>query len=203
VEFPVTTVVAIATVLVSFGAFNDRSLMYRLIFNPYRAARQGELYRAFTHAFIHADIFHLILNMYVFWQFGRLVELELSLEYGNKGEYLYALLYLGGILFATLPGFAKHNNNEGYNSLGASGAVAAVIFAFILIHPNTELFLLFLPIPVPAYIFGVCYLALEFFLDRRGGSYIAHDAHFWGAIFGIVFMSIVDINLLTNFIDQF
>lgn len=202
-DYPVTSIIAIVTILVSLAALNDQALWHRLMFSPYRAGRQGEWYRVFTHAFVHADIFHLILNMYVLWNFGRAVEAAFAINYGAKGIYLFVLLYLGGILFATTPGFAKHIDNSNYLSLGASGAVSAVVFSFILISPDTRLMLLFLPIPIPAYIFGVLYLLLEFYLDRRGGSRVAHDAHFWGAVFGIVFTSAVDIDFLLNFLDHF
>ena len=117
---------------------------------------------------------------------------------------MFAILYMMGILFATLLSLFKHKDNPGYNSLGASGAVMAVLFAFILMHPENRLGLLLLPgIEIPAYIFGPIILAVEYGMSKRGGTGIAHDAHFAGAIFGVLFITAVDYQYLLNFFKHF
>jgi membrane associated rhomboid family serine protease len=141
--------------------------------------------------------------MYVLYGFGQHVETAFIVLYGKTGMYLYLLLYVGGVVFATLPAFYRHRNNDHYYSLGASGAVASVIFCFIMMAPDAGLYLMFIPIPIPAYIFGVGYLALEYYLDKRGQGRVAHDAHFFGAVFGIIFITILDYRYLTNFLSHF
>ena len=103
--------------------------------------------------------------------------------------------------FASLPSFFKHQDNSSYRSLGASGAVSAVIFAAILWEPTMLLGIMFFPFPIPAYIFGPIYLAIEYFSMKRGGSGIAHDAHIGGAVFGVLFVLLLDINKGKEFLD--
>jgi len=196
-------------VIVSLQSFSNKSLFYKLSFSPYEAKQRGKWYKTITHGFVHADYMHLLFNMYVLYMFGQTVEIGAGegvngfvKHFGNKGHYLYLLLYFGGLLFATLPAFYKHSDNPSYVSIGASGAVSAVVFSFIILNPTIELFLLFLPIPIPGVVFGLLYLGLEAYMDRRGGSKIAHDAHFWGAIFGIIFTILIDLTLLKTFVEQ-
>jgi membrane associated rhomboid family serine protease len=142
--------------------------------------------------------------MYVLYAFGGLIEriftspevfgrLFPQLEFWgvSSGYLFYLLLYLGGIIFATLPAIKNHKDNPRYNSLGASGAVSAVVMAFILLVPTTNLRLLFIPIDIPAFILGAAYLAFEYYMSKRGRTGIAHDAHFWGAIYGLVLLLIL------------
>ena len=197
----ITLGIIITTVIASLYAFNDPSLKYKLMFSPYRATQQGEWYRSFTHAFIHSDYMHLFFNMYVLYGFGQIEEIYGYL-FEEKGWYYYVLLYLGGILFATLPSMLKHRDNDSYWSLGASGAVSAVLFSFIVILPTAGLHLFFIPIPIPAFIVGLGYLAYEYAMDKRSGGRIAHDAHFYGALFGIIFTLAIDYTLAEKFINQ-
>jgi len=191
------------TILISVKAFDDESWKRRLMLNPYDVVHHKKWYRTFTHAFIHADFAHLFFNMYVLYLFGEFLEERFIAEYGLRGYMLYALLYLSAILFSSIFSIAKHKDNIHYNSLGASGAVSAVLFAYIVVNPMAELGLLILPIFVPAYIFGPIILFVEYLLAKRGGTGIAHDAHIAGAIYGIVFMLILNYNYLFEFIDQF
>jgi membrane associated rhomboid family serine protease len=140
--------------------------------------------------------------MFVLFSFGTALESMLKANYGAKGYLYFGCLYLGGILFSTLMSLQKHKDNVHYNSLGASGAVMAVLFAFVLMMPDAELMLLFLPVPIPAYIMGPLILVVEYVMSKRGGTGIAHDAHFTGAIFGIIFMIIVDYTLVLDFISK-
>lgn len=167
------------------------------MFSPYQAIHQKKWYKVITHAFVHADWMHLGFNMYVLYLFGNITENFLVAQYGTKGYVMFITLYIGGVMFATLPSIRKHKNNDLYFSLGASGAVSSVLFAAILIHPSMEL-LFFFAIPMKAVIFGPLYLALEYYLSKNSKGRIAHDAHFAGAIFGIIFMLLLDFNYFIN-----
>jgi membrane associated rhomboid family serine protease len=140
--------------------------------------------------------------MYVLYAFGNLVEYVFKYHFGTQGLIFYSLLYFGGALFSGLPGYVRHKDNPAYMAIGASGAVSALVFAFIVLNPNHGMGLIFLPVYIPALYFGLIYLAIEYFLDKRGGTGIAHDAHFWGAIFGIVFTMLIDTKFAMHFIEQ-
>ena len=201
-ELNVLTVILLITVSVSIYAFNNRGLLDRLIFNPYDVKHYGNRIRIIGHVLIHADWAHLILNMMALYMLGRVLLFEFQHEFGNiPGQFHFLVLYVLGALFATLIPYARNHNNPAYRSLGASGAVSAVVFAFIIWNPTQELGLIFLPIRIPAYIFGPAYLLLEYILDKRGGSGIAHDAHIGGALFGILYALIINIDKGKEFIQ--
>lgn len=197
----ITLVIIIVTVIVSLYAFENPDVKYKLLFNPYSVVHQKKWYKVISHAFIHADFMHLFMNMYVLYMFGILVEGFLLVNY-RFGIAYYLVLYFGGILFATLPALYKHSDNVHYNSLGASGAVSAVLFSAIVISPGETLYL-FAVIPIKAFVFGPLYLLYEYYMGKRGRTNIAHDAHFAGAVFGIFFTLILDFNyFINNFINQ-
>ena len=193
--FTLLTIILIITIIVSLNAFKDSSLMNKLIYSPYQCKHNGEYYRMFGHILVHADPTHLIFNMMSLYFLGSLLEKEFMFQYGTiNGELHFMVLYILGGLFATLIPYIRNQDNSNYRSLGASGAVSAVIFAAIICNPTMELGLLFIPIPIPAYIFGPLYLAFEYWADRRGNTGIAHDAHIGGAIFGILYVLIINID---------
>ena len=196
-----TLYIVIVTGVVSFLAFQNRETLAKLMFNPYLVKHSNQWYRSVTHAFIHSGWMHLLVNMWVLWNFGGLVENAFASERGNLGVPIFLGLYLGGILFATLPSFKRHQNNFHYNSLGASGAVAAVLFASIYFNPTMDLIIMFIPIPIPAVVFGLLYLALEWYMDKKSNDHIAHDAHFWGAAFGFIYAVIMVPSQLELFIE--
>ncbi|MBD3637067.1 MAG: rhomboid family intramembrane serine protease [Crocinitomicaceae bacterium] len=198
----ITYLLLVVTIIVSVKAFNDNEFKWKLIWNPYNAVHHKQWYRSFTHAFIHADWMHLGFNMFVLYGFGIGLEEMLQQRFGPKGYLFFGCLYLGGILFSNILSLNKHKDNPHYNSLGASGAVMAVLFAYVLMNPNAGLMFIFFPVPIPAYIMGPLILVAEYYMSRRGGSRIAHDAHFAGAIFGIVFMTIVDYKLVLEFVSK-
>ena len=199
-----TVILVVVTVITTFVGFNRPELMSKWLFNPYLIYHKKQYYRFFTHAFIHDqnNIFHLFFNMFVLYQFGRNVELFYKADHPQIGWLLYLLLYFGGILFSSLRDFEKYKNDPNYNALGASGAVSAVLFAHILIFPTTSLYLMFIPIPIPSFVFGALYLWLEHYLDKRGGDRVAHGAHIYGALFGIVFTMFTNFALLPRFFTQ-
>lgn len=192
------TVLLIAiTVLVSWLAFNNQRLLDRLILWPPAIARQHQYDRLVTHGFIHADFQHLLFNMITLFFFGRYIEQVLSSYIGSAG---YLLFYLGGLVVSILPSYLRNRDNANYMSLGASGAVSAVLFAFILIQPWTLIFVFFLP--VPAIVYAVLYVGYSIYQDRHGGDNINHSAHLWGAAYGVVFMIVIEPRVVGVFLDR-
>lgn len=196
-----TLILVIATVLVSLKAFSDYELQHNAVFSPYRLVHFREYHRLLSHMLIHGDMIHLFFNMYVLYAFGDILETIYTDVYLWKGRLLMLAVYVLGGVFACLPSILKHRNNDLYRSLGASGAVSAVLYSVILWLPDIELRVFFY-IPMKAWVFGLVYLGLEYYLDKRGGSTgIAHDAHYFGALFGVLFNLMLRPELGPSFID--
>jgi membrane associated rhomboid family serine protease len=195
-QFSVTLIIIIITSLVSVGAFSNQKLMDDLIFYP-PAVKRGQVYRFITHGLIHLDAFHLIFNMLALYSFGigseyayGTVEKEFGSAalFGDAGKFVYLGMYVSALIVASIPDYLRHRNSYHYRSLGASGAVSAVIFSAILFNPNSGISLAFLPnFAIPGYIFGILYLIVSSVLAKRGGDNIGHMAHITGAIYGLVF----------------
>lgn len=189
------------TVATSLAAFNNDSLMSRWILNPYQVHHRKQWWRLLTSGFIHADFMHLFFNLFSFYFFGRVVEAYYGYVFGELAPLYYLILYLGAILIANAPSMAKHKDNHYYNSLGASGAVAAIIFAAILFQPWSKIYF-FGIIGIPGIVFGPLYLFLEYRMSKQGGTGINHDAHYWGAIFGLIFTLALKPSLFLVFINS-
>ena len=194
--FSITLLIIIVTALISIGAWQDRRVFLALLFEPFVIRARGEWHRFVTHAFIHADGYHLFVNMFVLYMFGANVERLYQGLTDGSGALAFSGLYLGGILFSSLVGYRRHIHDPGYRAVGASGAVAAVLFAHILMLPTQSIYLMFIPIPIPSFVFGILYLVYERYMDKRGGDNVAHDAHFHGALFGVVYTAIVEPRLV-------
>jgi len=158
-------------------------------------------YRFVTSGFIHADWIHLIINMIVLWSFGNVVERYFNAIFEERGFFNYLMLYLGGLIISITPSFKKHMHNPGYNALGASGAVSAVLFSAILFQPMAKIYLYGL-IGLPGILVGVAYLVYSYYMDKKGGDNVNHDAHLWGAIFGVVFTIALKPSITLHFLDQ-
>ncbi|MEO7309078.1 MAG: rhomboid family intramembrane serine protease [Chitinophagaceae bacterium] len=196
----VTLVIVILTCIISVPAFGNPKLIDDLIFYPPAVANQNQWYRFFTCGFIHADAAHLIFNMFALYSFGAAVENGQVYSDGIRssgfipifglgmGKFYYGLMYVSALFFCLLPTYAKHKNNYSYRSLGASGAVSAVIFAGLLLEPRTGVGLLFIPVHIPGYIFGPLYLIISTYLAKKGRGNINHSAHIWGALYGMIFI---------------
>jgi membrane associated rhomboid family serine protease len=198
----ITLIIVAATVLISINGFNNQTFFRKLDFSPYEVMQRKEWYRIFSHVLLHGDWMHLFVNMFVFWSFGRSVEMYFQGIWGGTGTFYYILLYVGGAAFASLPALKRHGDNPYYTAIGASGAVAAILFTSILLAPMNKIYLLFIPFGLPAFLFGPLYIALEYYLDKRGGGNIAHDAHYWGAVFGFLFPIAIKPTLFMVFIQQ-
>ena len=186
----ITLILIIITSGISYYAFNNYSLMDKLILNPYRVTQRNEYYRFVTSGFVHADFGHLIFNMLSLWFVGENIERLFAMLFGASGTVYFLLLYIVGIIVSDIPTFLKHRKNSKYNSLGASGGVSAVLFAAILFAPTMTISLYFF-IKMKAFIFGILFLAYSLYEAKKGTSYVNHSAHMYGAIFGMLFMAVV------------
>ena len=198
---PITYAIILITCIISIITFSNSSVKKELILSPYKVLHEKKLWLLITHAFIHADFLHLFFNMYVLYMFGPY--LELYFEYNaSLGFISYMLFYILSAIFATIPALYKNGNNPNYLSLGASGAVSAVVFAYIVLYPLRELGILLLPgIWIPGFIFGILYLLAENYMSKKKYSNIAHDAHISGALFGVFFILFFDLKNASNFIE--
>ncbi|MEY4877031.1 MAG: hypothetical protein RL708_2180 [Bacteroidota bacterium] len=189
------------TILASLIAFGNETFFNKNKFVPYLINRNPlEWFRFISSGFIHADFMHLFLNMFVFYSFGSNLNYYFNDMFGTKGNLYFLFLYISAIAVSEIPTYIKNRNNSYYASIGASGAVAAITFANILISPTSDI--LMMGIRMPAIVFGVIYLAAEYFLGKRKGDNINHDAHFWGAVYGFVFTGLLQPNLFLLFVEK-
>lgn len=196
----VTYIIIGLTLLISFACFSNRERFMKLAFIPYRMIRDKEWCRIVTHGFVHADSTHLLVNMFTFWSFGLYI--ERSFNYLGFGRMGYVGLYVGGMIAASLYDLVKQRENPYYVSIGASGAVSAVLFSSILFDPWGKI-LLFAVIPIPGILFGVLYLVYCQYMAKRGGDNINHNAHFYGAVYGLFYPVLLEPQLLRGFLAHF
>ena len=205
--FSLTLVIIVATCIVSFIGFSNRDLINKLIFYPPAIKQNKEWFRFFSHGLIHADIGHLFFNMFALYSFGNVIEQIFGALFGSAGGgIVYLFFYISALAISSIPTYVKNQNNSAYMSLGASGAVSSIVFAFMVLAPTQKIGILFLPFGLPAFIFGFLYMALSAYLDKKGTGNINHSAHLFGALYGIVFIIIaclaVHYPVLANFIAQ-
>ena len=197
-----TYTIIIITVVVTILGFNNESLFDKLKFNAYDVKHSNQWYRFFTYGLLHAGWLHLFINMLVFYSFGAIVETYLKFYFPAKHILYFLLLYVGGLILSIIPAFGKNKNNVFYNSVGASGAISAILFSSIILYPSGKIFFFFIPVGIPSPIFGVIYLAYEYYMSKRGKDNIGHDAHFWGAIFGVVYIIALKPQFAISFLQQ-
>ncbi|MDZ4071686.1 MAG: rhomboid family intramembrane serine protease [Sediminibacterium sp.] len=205
--FSITIVILILTCIVSFTAFSNQKVIDDLIFYPPAITQRNQWYRFITNGVIHADIPHLAFNMFSFYLFGNFVEKDFMYLFNENGKILFLAMYITALAVCLIPTYFQHKDNYHYRSLGASGAVSAVVFAGIFLNPTIKIGLIIIPPIIPGFIFGPLYLILSAYMAKRGGDHINHSAHFWGAVWGIVFVIITcllltEFNPITNFLAQ-
>ena len=202
-----TFIIIAITAFISYKAFNNSALVNKLIFYPPEVNRGG-WYRLFSYGVLHADYTHLIFNMITFFIFGQYIEKFFKGSLGEmQGSVWFITLYVSALLVSILPTYFKHKNNQYYRGLGASGAVSAVVFAYILINPMSFMGIMFITIMLPAFLFGIIYVDLTIYLEKKQAGNVNHSAHITGGIYGILFVIILfyvtlNADLITHFFSQ-
>jgi len=179
-----------ATCLFSYKGFNDLAFFRKYEFHI-GSIRSGEQIRMISSGFLHADLGHLFFNMFTLYMFAPVV-----IQYFGNTSFL--LIYMISLVFGSLLTLLMHKNDYSYRAIGASGAVTGILYSAILINPNMSLYLFFIPIPIPAYLFGIGYLLYSIYGMKAKNDNIGHTAHFGGAIGGYLITLIKDSDMLTN-----
>jgi membrane associated rhomboid family serine protease len=194
-ETPVASIIFVFTLVTSVYAFNDQQIYGKFMLHPYTASKGKKLYTFITSGLIHGDWMHLFFNMYTFYAFAFKLEQIL-------GHWQFGLLYFLSMILADIPSVIKHKADFWYNSLGASGAISGVVFSFILFYPFSTLRIFPLPIDIYAIIFGALYLVYCYFMSKQSKDNINHDAHFFGALAGLVITVLLSPGIIPSFIAQ-
>jgi len=200
---PVASVIFAITIATSIYAFSNPQIYGNMMLHPYSIHRnRSKWYTVFTSGIIHADWMHLIFNMVTFFYFGFPLEDIFVQANGPIGHLYFGLLYIVSLFLSDLPTIIQQKNNPGYYSLGASGAISAVLFSFILFYPKVEL-RVFLAIPMPAYVFAVLYIGYCIWASKNSHDRINHDAHLFGALSGLLITILLHHWIIGHFIGQF
>jgi membrane associated rhomboid family serine protease len=197
----ITLSIVLFTTAISIGGFSNHKLIDDLIFYPPAITKRNQWYRFFTCGLIHADWGHLLFNMLSLYMFGDFVEQAFSQKFlfGENGKLFYLILYISALFFCLIPTFINHRKDSWYRSLGASGAVSAIVFVGILFNPTAKLGFFIIPPIIPGYIFGPLYLLLSSMMSRQNRDNINHSAHIWGALYGLAFTILLAFLLKTNY----
>jgi len=196
-----TLLVIIITVITSIYAWNNTNVFLKWMMHPYQVYQSGQYYRFITSGFIHSNYGHLAFNMITFFFFGRYVEQAFNYFFGSIGGYYFLALYLLGIIISDIPSYWKNRTNVNFSAIGASGGVSAVLFSSILVDPLNQICLYFF-FCLPGFVLGVLYLVYTFYQGKNLSDKINHDAHLYGALFGIVFTIILRPAFISEFIQQ-
>lgn len=192
-QTPVASLILIFTVVTSIYAFNDHTLYGKFMLHPYSVYRKNKLYTLITSGMIHSDWMHLIFNMMTFFFFAFTLEVQI-------GSWRFGLIYFLSLVLSDIPSVMKHKNDFWYNSLGASGAISGVLFSYILFYPLSKLYLFFIPIGIPAVLFGGLYLMYCVYASKQSRDNINHDAHFFGALTGIIITILIIPGIVPHFL---
>lgn len=193
----ITLIIIAVTCVVSFMGFKDDRLIDRLILWPPAITRGKEWWRLASCGLIHADVPHLLFNMMTLFFFGRAME---GFYVSRGGAIGYLIFYVGALIVSSLPSYLQHKNDSRYRSLGASGAVSAVLFAFILLAPWSRIIVFVLPLP--AILYAVAYVAYSIYMDRQRTDNINHSAHLWGAAYGVFATILIEPGVVEHFLRQ-
>ena len=199
----ITYIIIAVTCLVSILCFTGTLNSNSLLFNAYQVWHRKQWYRMLSYGLVHAGWGHLIFNMLTLFFFGPVVEEYFVILFGpGYGEVLFVVFYVSAIAVSTIGDLVKYKDNWNYNAVGASGAISAVLFAAILFEPKMGICFYFIPIPIPGYIFAPLYLLYCWYMAKRNMDNIGHTAHFWGAVYGLVFPLIFRPSIFQYFLVQ-
>jgi membrane associated rhomboid family serine protease len=193
---PVASFIFVITLITSLMAFSNDNLYGKLILNAWNVARGKNVYTVITSGLIHKDWNHLFFNMLSYFFFAFQLEAII-------GHWQFALLYILSLILSDLPSIQKHKDDSWYNSLGASGAISAVIFSYIMYDPKAGMYLMFIPIAIPAWIFGILYLVYCHFASKHARDNVNHDAHLFGALSGIIITIALNPHVVHDFVQKF
>jgi len=193
--YPVASFIFVITLITSLMAFSNENLYGKLMLHPYSVSRGKHLYTLITSGLIHKDWMHLIFNMLSYYFFAFQLE-------GIIGHWQFGLLYVVSLVLSDLPSVSKHKEDFWYHSLGASGAISAVLFSFILYAPMSMMLIMPLPVPIPAILFGVLYLVYCSYASKYSRDNINHDAHLYGALSGIMITIALNPKIVAVFLHQ-
>jgi membrane associated rhomboid family serine protease len=203
-EYPITISIIAANCILSFIAFSNKDFLSKSLMWPYGVKRQNQYYRFITSGFIHADFIHLFFNMFTLYFFGRNLEAYFKI-YNLGGTTSYLCLYFLGLIISDLPTYFKQKDNSSYHSLGASGAVSAVVFATIIFSPWSSIYI-YGAIKISAFLYAVLYIVYCVYMGKRSADNINHDAHLWGSVFGLAFtlalIAYMDSTLFTSILEE-
>jgi membrane associated rhomboid family serine protease len=201
VQLDLTIILIIITVALSIYGWNHANIQQKWMFNPFAAYHNKEYYRFLSSGFIHSNTMHLLFNMIALFFFGDVLERIYVNHFGTLGLVFYLITYLLGIIVANLKTFFKFKDASYYNSLGASGGVASILFASIIYRPTSSICLYF-AICFPAFILGAFYLIYSYYSGYRTGDKVNHDAHLYGALFGIIFTILIRPAVVLEFFER-
>ena len=201
-QFSITLLIVGFTVLISYQSFNNSNMKNKLLFRPASIKEFGEWYRFLTHGLVHANWEHLIVNMYVLYIFGEFLELYMFNQIFSPtiGRLVFVLFYFSAVVVASIPSYFKHQDNPHYLAVGASGATSALVFSYILANDPWSWFIF--P-PLPAILLAIGYLWYSSYMEKRGIDNIGHNAHFWGAVYGLVFTLVIFLNYAPQMLERF
>ena len=199
----VTIIIIVVTCAVSLFCFYGGGFD-ALKFRAYDVWHRMQWYRMFSYGLVHGGWGHLFFNMLTLYFFGSVVEQYFKLVFGDTvGILLYVVLYLSAIAVSTVGDLIKYRDDWSYTAVGASGAVSAVLFASILFEPKMGIYIYLIPIPIPGFIFAPLYLLYCWYMAKRNADNIGHSAHFWGAVYGLLFPLICSPQIFNHFLNQF
>ncbi|MBR7026245.1 MAG: rhomboid family intramembrane serine protease [Bacteroidales bacterium] len=199
----VTLLIILITSAVSILCFNGRLNFHALKFNAWEVWHRKQWHRMLTYGLVHGSWGHLLFNMLTLYFFGSVVEKYFASVFGaQQGTVLYVVLYVTALVVSTAGDLFKFRDDMNYSAVGASGAVSAVLFASILFEPRMGIYIFFIPIPIPGYIFAPLYLLYCWYMARRNIDNIGHSAHFWGAVYGFIFPLVCRPDIISHFLSQ-
>ena len=190
---PIASVIFVITIITSVMAFNNVELLSNLILHPYSVARNKKTYTVITSGLIHNDWMHLLFNMFSYYFFAFPLERAM-------GHWQFGLLYVASLILSDLPTIYKHKDDYYYRCLGASGAVSAVIFGYIMYNPASSMMIMPIPFAIPAIVFGPLYLIYCHFASKHGRDNVNHDAHMYGALSGLIIVIILNYHVVNDFV---